>query len=90
MEILSPEEFFARFGKPETWRPLEEPDPDPMEGRCGGVVTEETTREDLLGRGFSEAAADEAMAFCDYLRARSEGEQREYSEWRTAIAKATK
>ena len=81
MEILDPDEFFARFGEPETWKPLEKPRPDPMAGRCGGIVTEDTTREDLLARGFTEEAADEALQFCEYLKARSEGERREYKEW---------
>lgn len=57
MEILEPSEFFARVGKPETWRPM----------NCGGVVGPETTREELLARGIKPKAVDELLAYRDKL-----------------------
>lgn len=35
---------------------------------CGGVITDATTREDLLARGFKSEAIDEVFAFRDRLR----------------------
>ncbi len=60
MIMLEPDEFFARFGKPETWEPL----------KCGGEVGPTTTRADLLARGFTPEAADEALRYRETLRLR--------------------
>lgn len=38
-----------------------------LEGKCGGVVTSDTTVEELRERGFSEAAIVEVVAFRDWL-----------------------
>lgn len=61
---LTPDEFFERVGGPETWRPIGGV-PD-----CGGVIGPTTTREDLIARGFTSMAADEALRYYDRLRLR--------------------
>lgn len=58
MEILSPDDFFARFGTPDEWMPVT---------KCGGVVTNETTIEEMRARGFSDRAIQEVMAFREWL-----------------------
>jgi hypothetical protein len=57
MDILTAEQFFERCGTPDTWNPM----------ICGGVVTNETTVDELRERGFSEAAIVEVEAFRDWL-----------------------
>lgn len=51
--------------------------------RCGGVVTTDTTREDLRERGMSEEAVDELMDMRDYLLAKEAGRfEGDYNDWR--------
>lgn len=60
MRILEPDEFFARFGTPDTWEPM----------KCGGEIGPTTTRDELIARGFKPEAADEALRYADTLRLR--------------------
>ena len=57
MEMLEPDDFFARFGAPDEWLPV----------KCGGVVTNETTVGEMRARGFSDAAIVEVSAFREWL-----------------------
>lgn len=62
MQMMSPDEFFARFGTPDTWHPID---------KCGGIIGPNTTRDELIRRGFKPAAADEALRYRDELRSRA-------------------
>jgi hypothetical protein len=35
---------------------------------CGGVITETTTKEELLARGFTSLGADEVLKFREFLK----------------------
>lgn len=61
MEMLEPDEFFLRLGAPETWEPMT---------KCGGEIGPTTTRDELIARGFTSEAADEALRYRDTLRLR--------------------
>ena len=37
------------------------------EMRCGGIVDADTSREELIDRGLTPAAADEVLAYRDQL-----------------------
>lgn len=58
MEMLEPDDFFTRFGTPDEWLPA---------SKRGGVVTNETTVEEMRARGFSDADIVEVAAFREWL-----------------------
>lgn len=61
VEMMSEEDFFARFGTPDTWKPMT---------KCGGEIGPTTTRDELIGRGLKPEATDEALRYSDTLRLR--------------------
>lgn len=65
MEMIKPEDFFRRFGTPDTWEPMT---------RCGGVVTGEETDDELRERGLSDGAIAELRAYAERLRRKNDAE----------------
>ena len=62
--------LFAQQVKPPALAPASPPVGEreaPSEMMCGGVVGADTTRAELLERGFQPAAADEILAYRDRL-----------------------
>lgn len=55
--------------------------PSPLAGRCA-ILRPDDTRETLVARGLSPAAADEALSFRSYLAARRDGFDGSWQDWK--------
>ena len=59
--------------EPEEWGPM----------KCGGVISDNTTDEDMRARGFTEVAIEEVRCFERFLQARGNLEfHGTFQEWR--------
>lgn len=50
--------------------------------RCGGIVTPNTSDEELRKRGFTEEGVREIRSFLAYLVAKKEGYDGDFETWR--------